>query len=141
MDEDVERELVDAYPQIFSLYDADPEEIEDPVPTFAIYGFECGNGWKSILESLCETITRKDVELTVVQVKEKFGMLRFYHDGIMAEDDRRAQQVFGAIQHAQEMSGHICEECGHPGTLHRDGGWLRTRCEDCHDESQLPSER
>lgn len=134
MDEELEKELAESYPEIFSLYHEDPENIEGPPPTFAIYGFECGDGWYTVIDALCESLQRRDVELTVVQVKEKFGGLRFYHDGIKAEAERDSYMALGAIYNAQDMSKRVCEQCGNPAELRRDGGWLRARCDECHSE-------
>ncbi len=48
------------------------------------FGFEHGDGWYNIIDELCENITtligNKDIKVTAVQVKEKFGGLRFYYD-------------------------------------------------------------
>jgi hypothetical protein len=55
-----------------------------------------------------------------VQVKEKYGTLRFYYDG----GDR---YIDGLANMAESMSAVTCEECGSPGkTL--GGGWIRTLC-------------
>jgi len=58
---------------------------------------------------------------TVVQVKEKFGTLRFY---IQAGTDEH----YNYISFAESMSGRTCEQCGNPGKrLGR--GWIYTACE------------
>ncbi|KWT98173.1 MULTISPECIES: hypothetical protein [unclassified Variovorax] len=59
-----------------------------------------------------------------VQVKEKFGTLRFYVSG--ASDVQYAYIAF-----AEAMSARTCEVCGAPGEL-RNSGWIRTLC-DVHD--------
>jgi hypothetical protein len=62
-----------------------------------------------------------------VQVKEKFGTLRFYYDG---GDDI----VDGVVRMAEAMSSVTCEVCGAPGTR-RGGPWVRTLCDE-HDKAQ-----
>ena len=62
-------------------------------------------------------------QVTVDQVKEKFGTLRFYHTG---GDD----YIRGMITMAEAMSGSTCESCGNPGKQ-TGGGWIRTICEPC----------
>ena len=57
----------------------------------------------------------------VLQVKEKFGTLRFYAGQV----DDRAQAY---IDFAEHMSGKVCEVCGAPGKL-GGKGWIRTLCE------------
>src|SRR5699024_7098392 len=48
------------------------------------WGFEHGDGWCELLETLCEVIDSmlsEDPEATIstLQIKEKFGSLRFYY--------------------------------------------------------------
>ena len=105
--------------------------------TTMCWGFECGNGWYHIIRVLCSNIqhhidwrNRKNElnpnqpivpQVTVDQVKEKFGTLRFYYTG---GDD----YIDGLVSMAESMSGITCEQCGNPGsTLGR--GWLTTLCE------------
>ena len=60
-------------------------------------------------------------QVVAVQVKEKFGTLRFYYHG---GDD----VIDGMVGMAESMSAVTCEECGNPGTVTK-GGWIRTLCE------------
>lgn len=66
-------------------------------------------------------------QVVAMQVKEKFGTLRFYYSG---GDD----VVSGIERMADSMSAVMCEECGAPGRSRR-GGWIRTLC-DVHAEEQ-----
>ena len=59
-------------------------------------------------------------QVTLDQVKEKFGTLRFYYSG---GDD----YISGLVSMAESMSGITCEECGKPGTS-TGGGWIKTAC-------------
>ena len=65
-----------------------------------------------------ETIT----QVTLDQVKEKFGTLRFYYSG---GDD----YIRGLVSMAESMSGVTCETCGKPGTS-TGGGWIKTACKE-----------
>jgi hypothetical protein len=56
-----------------------------------------------------------------VQVKEKFGGLRFY---VQAATDKH----YNYISFAESMSYRTCEECGAPGKTYTDG-WHRTMCD------------
>ena len=64
-------------------------------------------------------------QVTLDQVKEKFGTLRFYYSG---GDD----VIDGMVQLAESMSGVTCEECGNVGER-RGGGWVHTYCEPCEE--------
>lgn len=63
---------------------------------------------------------------TILQVKEKFGTLRFYHAG--------GNDFFdGMVSMAEATSSRICEQCGKPGRP-RSGGWILTLCDECSNE-------
>ena len=113
--------------------------------TTMCWGFECGNGWYHIIRVLCSNIqhhidwrNQKNElnpnqpivpQVTVDQVKEKFGTLRFYYTG---GDD----YIDGLVSMAESMSGITCEQCGNPGsTLGR--GWLTTLCEKHAEEKGI----
>lgn len=128
-----EKEICDQYNKIFELWHKDAEEINSPAPQITLYGFQHNSGWHGIIEGLCKTLDQLNVSVTVVQSKEKFGGLRFYHNGIRHDDENKVQQALGAIRATENQSFHVCEECGAPGELRRNG-WMRTRCDDCYDE-------
>jgi hypothetical protein len=107
-----------------------------------------GQGWHGILERL---FAAKPDWIMVVQVKEKFGGLRFYLDDgtvrvdfiglgsltVPAEqehlDEDRTLQLTAfkkLVDEAEAESFSICEDCGAPAEP-RPGGWIHTLCEPC----------
>jgi hypothetical protein len=100
--------------------------------TCMCWGFECGDGWFNILNQLMGNIQhyidwknkKEEVvpQVTLDQVKEKFGTLRFYYSG---GDDK----IDGMVRMAESMSGVTCEVCGNPGTT-EGPGWITTLCEE-----------
>jgi len=60
-------------------------------------------------------------QVTLDQVKEKFGTLRFYYTG-------GDEYISGLVSMAESMSGVTCEECGNPGKQ-VGGGWITTLCQ------------
>lgn len=84
-----------------------------------LFGIECGPGWASLYLPLIERCKAEGV--AILQIKEKFGGLRFYVGA--ASDD-----LFTAIDEAEKRSITMCEECGEPGRL-RGLGWIRTLCD------------
>lgn len=58
---------------------------------------------------------------TLVQVKEKFGSLRFYYD-------RGDEECDNYVTFAESMTYHTCEECGAPGEARNDG-WVKVLCD------------
>jgi hypothetical protein len=67
-------------------------------------------------------------QVTLDQVKEKFGTLRFYYTG---GDD----YISGLVTMAESMSGVVCEECSAPAKTHGPG-WIRTVCEPCEEKRE-----
>ena len=65
-------------------------------------------------------------QVTLDQVKEKFGTLRFYYTG-------GDEYIAGLVSMAESMSAVTCETCGNPGEQTR-GGWIKTICKPCTKE-------
>ena len=118
----------------FKKYDTFAKQMEERFPKMFAEpygGFACGEGWWSIIELLCSNIQHhidwknKESEVvpqvTVAQIKEKFGGLRFYYDG---GDD----EIRGMVRIAEAWASRSCEECGALGKR-REGGWIRTLCD------------
>lgn len=78
---------------------------------------------EEIVASDFRSVPESIPQVTLDQVKEKFGTLRFYYTG---GDDT----ISGMVRMAESMSGVICEECGNPGKR-GGGGWVRTSCNPC----------
>lgn len=131
MNQELEERLVEDYPEFFEYYNAD---MEPPAPQINLFGFECGDGWYDIIDGLCQSISNLGVSVTVVQVKEKFGGLRFYYEGVSSDKEERVYMVHGAVQMAEEMSYRTCENCGESGELRDEEGWYKTRCDSCFEE-------
>ena len=79
-----------------------------------------GAGWAEIVGDLVDLCEKHGVE--ILQVKEKFGGVRFYVGS--APDE-----VHRAIEAAEDKSIATCELCGAPGSVICHSGWLMTRCE------------
>lgn len=94
-------------------------------------GFYSGPGWNSILDTLCPILEHHLLSLPeelradiyVVQVKEKFGGLRFYLN-------QSTPYMDGAISMAENLSYITCEQCGAPGDR-RGSGYVQTLCTKC----------
>jgi len=106
------------------------------------WGFTCDDGWYQIIYQLCERIEPLVAALDdgglgfeVVQVKEKWGTLRFYVKGSNDE-------IGAAIHSASELSVQTCEVCGDPGTLEPEvtGCW-KTLCASCQKKDQRRKRR
>ena len=148
MRQELDESLCTKYPLIFA------DRNKSMMETCMCWGFDCGDGWYQILDSLCDQIqshidwshknhkwdldyneknpedprpVRDPVPQVVAsQIKEKFGGLRFYYNG---GDD----QIFGMVRMAESWAANTCEECGNPGKT-RGGGWIRALC-DHHEQA------
>lgn len=131
------------------------------------WGIECGDGWYGLLRELCEAITKRyeleglPVDITVLQVKQKFAALRFYyeHKGspqpIQAidfigsgeslrptpdnsADDRTKKlrrDIAELVRSYEKKSALVCEKCGAQGeTRKSESGYIRTLCEGCYSK-------
>lgn len=123
--------LCEKYPKIFVNRHGDPKG------TLMCWGFECGSGWYNIINQLCANIQhhvdwgqeQKEKygrgegcsQVVAVQIKEKFGTLRFYTTGGNG-------QIYGMIRMAESMSAVTCEQWGAPGKI-RGRSWIYTACD------------
>ncbi len=136
MNKTLDNYLCESYPRIF---------IERELPTSESCmgrGFECGNGWFPIINSLCNHIQghidlhnrfaetwkeEKIPQFVATQVKEKFGALRIYHRG----GDKYCE---GMVDMAASWSWSTCEICGDGGKRlvgHTNSGWIASLCQRC----------
>jgi hypothetical protein len=90
-----------------------------PAPRFGDYG-RCSAKLQNL--GLKALVHWPYTGFAVLQVKEKFGTLRFYCPGSDAIDKY--------VRLAHRLSVVTCEDCGKPGTSN-DSGWIRTQCEEC----------
>ena len=74
-------------------------------------------------------------EYRIVQIKEKYGFLRWYDNGISREGH-------SIIAKYEEMSKSICICCGKPATQIT-LGWISPFCDDCvpKNERTMPIEK
>ena len=86
---------------------------------------QCGAGWYPILVRLEERLGEIDPDYRVLQIKEKFGTLRFYLAGQYDELGK------AAVAEAEAEAARTCELCGSRGHLRTRTSWLRTLCDDC----------
>jgi len=90
-------------------------------------GLECDAGWVGLISVLCDELQNATdrmgaPQIETMQVKEKFGELRFY---VRLSSDYQD----GLIDLACEMSAKTCEQCGCPGSMWVSGGYFHTACE------------
>lgn len=115
-----DKQLVEKYPKIFVGRRGKPSE------TLMCFGFECGDGWFDLIDRLCQKLQElsdsSDNQAVALQVKEKFGGLRFYIG-------TGTNEQFDAISTAENESYDLCEKCGASPAKTTRYGWMKTLCE------------
>lgn len=105
-------------------------------------GIWIDKGWEHIILNLSKAIQyhidyknekfakghgEEVAQVTVAQIKEKFGGLRFYYDG-------GDEYIEGLVAMAENWALSTCEVCGDRGR-YRGGEYIRTLC-DKHEEER-----
>lgn len=124
MTPDYDKLLCERYPKIFVDRHADLSV--SPMG----WGLSVRDGWFDLIDRLCaqlQSISDQPgaPQAVAVQVKEKFGALRF-----SVRVDSSTAEHRAAIAAAERDSTTICEECGAPGRLVVAGAAYMTRCEE-----------
>ena len=151
MDKELQDKIFNTFPEFF-------KNRNDIKRSLMIFGIETGNGWFDLIYNLCSSIkdwfmsnesrhydsdyedfvVKKGIQpgFQVVQVKEKFGGLRFYVDAA-------PQAIHDLIHKAESDSFFICERCGDDVRNHDYGNdgyhsfyrdnlpWVQTLCDGC----------
>ena len=98
-------------------------------------------GWFNIVDKLCNDLTPLIEEelknncpedgypLTILQIKEKFGGLRFYFQ-THGKNEVFHKSVQRLVDMAEDESYNVCCTTGKPGKLCRKGGYYQTMSED-----------
>lgn len=97
-----------------------------------------GAGWMPIVERLVvamdEESKKTGIKFQVIQVKQKFGELRYYYDS--KEDvSESCDRIRKLVAEAELEASRTCENCGQPADLkQKKSGWLVTLCDNCFNE-------
>lgn len=126
MDQKLQNKLYKKYPKLFRQKDLPADQ------TCMNWGICTGNGWYWLIDNLCDCIQsyidgNKKEQVEVVQVKEKFGGLRFY---IIHSN----QLINGMIWLAEHYSCDTCEKCGATDNITHTKGWIKTLCKECAEK-------
>lgn len=117
------RDFLESFSGLQNGYYSDKDPIKD------CGFFEINNGWFGLVKELIEKCIALGWNKETCQIKEKFGGLRFYINS--ASDD-----VFEAINEAEEKSFKVCEVTGNPGELRTDLGWYRTLSDEIYEQEK-----
>lgn len=107
-------------------------------------------GWFPLVEKLCQEITdayntaELPMDICVEQVKEKWGELRFYFYFVNRKSttdtaDKVKQlhcKIVEIVDRYEDKSSTVCEECGQPGELRDERGYIHSLCDDCFEKKK-----
>ena len=100
MNQELQEKLFQKYPKIFR------QRSLDKTMSAMCYGIQCPDRWHDLIDTLCSQIEkyseRKGIVCEAMQIKEKFGGLRFY----AAETD---DYIDGLIAMSESLSYKIKE--------------------------------
>lgn len=131
MRRELDETLCAKYPEIFR------DRHESAKITAMCWGFDCGDGWYTLIDCLCEELVRVSKNACTdvpraLQVKEKWGGLRFYATTSIEQHET-------IIEFAEAMSTRICEVCGDARTARvRGEKWFKTTCDTCAQMYSIP---
>ena len=109
------------------------ESDTEPKYPYALFGVECGDGWKRLYLPITKYIENynnehEDKKIEILQIKEKFGGLRYYCNFY-------TEELREMIDKAEEESFNVCEICG----KHIDkpiivNHWIYAECRECYEK-------
>lgn len=138
MNEKLEKKLIEKFPKIF------PPKSTSPTSAIELFGIECHDGWYVLIETACKLAQQeidwseknqtednpKINQIVAIQIKQKFGGLRFYYSG-------GDKTINGIINTIEAMSYTICEECGTNQNIIHTKGYIKTICVSCEKKMKL----
>jgi hypothetical protein len=159
MNEENEKRLFKDFPSLYRGGLAVDKESRN----LMAYGFSSGDGWFRLIHDLSAAIEQEAYAAGLkpssmdwpmaLQVKEKFGTLRFYvstqapgdgkdmgieaHGGMLSfRPVASNERIRALVNEAEEKSASTCEDCGLLGTL-RKTSWLHVACDECEAKRVL----
>lgn len=124
------KKLINDFPLLYSGSNKPPTE------NLMCFGFECDDGWFNLIYKLSQKLEEeiKNIKKSsdnsfpiAVQVKEKFGSLRFY---ITSGTDK----MYSYINEAERLSIKTCEKCGKPSKIRDDRWYIKCLCGSCNEK-------
>lgn len=128
------KELIEKYPFLWPV-DWYGNPVSDEKYDYS-YTFldDMPEGWRKCFGLLlCEDIKNELIrcnfldDYRVLQVKEKYGGLRWYTGGV--PKDSKLDEIVHKYEHLSEQ---VCITCGKVGVPVIDDGWISPQCKDCY---------
>jgi hypothetical protein len=109
------------------------ETLKSRAPGYCDIG--CGPGWDNLLRMIDGALKEIDPDYQIMQVKEKFGGLRYYTSLSERLTDEQRNQCYEIERTAEALSFCLCEQCGTTNEVETKGWgggyWILTLCQQC----------
>lgn len=132
------KRLIDKYPWLMPRNVWTNEPIEDYDYSYTWLD-DMPNGWNIAFgELICEEINNELIKMDyvdkyqIVQIKEKFGELRWYDNG-------HNDEISKIIDAYSTASVNICQTCGKIDSPISNGYWIYTQCKECYESNNIHS--
>jgi hypothetical protein len=90
---------------------------------------QCDSGWNKIILNCHKELSEIDPFYEVLQIKEKFGGLRYYFQP-QTLVQTTIDKMYDVVRKYESLSLLTCEKCGEPGNAHLlNDRWMKTYCE------------
>ena len=96
-------------------------------------------GWYGILKEIDSLLLSCDPDYTILQIKEKFGSLRYYFkfsDSCSLNREQR-NELHNKVRYIESRSVNMCEGCGCASSIHKRGEYsVSNKCDACYADCE-----
>ena len=103
------------------------ENLKTKISSGYVIAIEVDEGWYQLVLDCDTELTAIDPNYKVLQIKEKFGGLRYYMSPCNETTLQQRDAMYDVIRKYEEAALRTCEATGKPGLLMRSSrGWVKT---------------
>ena len=101
------------------------EKLKEKISSNFLKAIQVDEGWYQLVIDCDRELSLFDPNYKIIQVKEKFGELRYYVKP--SETCYEPRRLHDIISKYEEIAAKTCEATGKPGVLMKSiGGWYKT---------------
>ena len=103
------------------------EALKDKFPESYYKSIDVDEGWYQIVVSCDRLLTQIDPRYSILQIKQKFGGLRYYFQPSHPDDNALYAKMNSIVLAHEDIASTTCEVTGKHGVLMKSkSGWLKT---------------
>jgi hypothetical protein len=123
---------------VYHVSEDEPEITFDDLDKESSLGAYVGPGWQPIILALNKICKKLDSGHKIVQIKEKFGGLRYYYYSSGDLEDDVSESIYTLVSFVETICYLMCENCGSTQNVSTEGQWLKTKCDNCQKLAKVP---